>query len=320
LFSALIFFLALAADAIIGDPPRWPHMVRGMGGIAGALEKLSFRYLRSPKLLRLAGLGLVLVVVGGSAAATCLALHLAELAWPPLAAAMAVILGFECLSAGQLWREARDVAKPLREGDLDTARQRLSMIVGRDTAELTPAGIRRAVIETIAENLNDGVVAPLFYLVLGGPAAAVAYKAVNTLDSMVGYQSPRYRHLGFFPAKLDDLAGWLPARLTALMLAAAAGLLGLSAGKSLRVLMRDHKAHKSPNAGWPEAAMAGALGLRLGGPNHYGGVLVEKPWLNPAGRDPKDADLPPAYKLLWAVNLGAGGLGLLLTGLTRGWL
>jgi len=320
LFTALVFSLALAADALIGDPPHWTHMVRGMGAMAAALEKLFFRHLRSPNLMRLAGGCLVLGVVGGWAAAAWLVLRLTEEAWPPLSAALSVVLAFECLSAGQLWREARDVAKPLADNDIDTARQRLAMIVGRDTAALTPAGIRRAVIETVAENLNDGVVAPLFYLVVGGPVAAVAYKAVNTLDSMVGYQSPRYRDLGFFPAKLDDLAGWLPARLTALLLVAASCGLGLSAGQAFNVLKRDHKAHKSPNAGWPEAAMAGALGLRLGGPNYYGGVLVEKPWLNPAGRDPKGTDILIAQRLLWAVNFLAGGLGLLLTGLTRGWL
>ena len=196
LFSASSLMIALCADALIGDPPRWPHMVRYMGRAISSLETLLRSRLRSPNSLRLAGGILIILVVGGSALISWAALNLSSLFWPPLSAALGVVLAFECLSAGQLWREARDVARPLKAGDLDTARARLAMIVGRDTAALGSKGIRRALIETIAENLSDGVVAPIFYLALGGPAAAVAYKAVNTLDSMVGYQSSRYRDLG----------------------------------------------------------------------------------------------------------------------------
>lgn len=320
MFSAAGLMIAIALDALIGDPPRWPHMVRYMGRAVSALDNLFISRLRSPVSLRLAGGFLIILVVGGSGLVSWAALYFCGLLWPPLGGVLGVILAFECLSAGQLWREAKDVARPLKAGDVATARARLSMIVGRETASLDQEGIRRALIETVAENLNDGVVAPIFYMALGGPAAGVAYKAVNTLDSMVGYKNSRYRDLGFLPAKLDDAAGWLPARITACLMVAAAFCLGLRGTDAWGVLLRDRKAHKSPNAGWPEAAMAGALGVRLGGPNRYGGVIVEKPWLNEAGRDPQDADLAPAQKTLWAVNIMAAGLAVLATGFIRGWL
>lgn len=296
LFNATLLFLALAADALIGDPPAWPHMVRLMGWAVTRLEKT----LRAafPHALNLAGCLLVLAVVGGSALAAWAILALANALWTPLAWLLATLLSWQCLAAGQLWREARAVARPLEAGDLDLARRRLAMIVGRDTAALDQAGVRRALIETMAENFNDGVIAPLLYLTLLGPVGAVAYKAVNTLDSMVGYKNERYAQLGRCAARLDDAAGWLPARLSALLLIAAARLTGLDAAGARRAMVRDHRAHTSPNAGWPEAACAGALGIRLGGPSYYGGELKEKPWLNQEGDQPSAYDVDAAGRLL----------------------
>ncbi|MEW5911618.1 MAG: adenosylcobinamide-phosphate synthase CbiB, partial [Thermodesulfobacteriota bacterium] len=248
--------------------------------------------------------------------AAWLLLALAQALAAPLGWVLGLLLSFQCLAAGQLWREAREVARPLQRGELELARQRLAMLVGRDTRALDRAGLRRALLETVAENLNDGVVAPLFYLALGGPALAVAYKAVNTLDSMVGYKGAPYRDLGLVPARLDDAAGWIPARLTALIMVAACPLLGLSAGQAWRAVRRDHAAHHSPNAGWPEAAAAGALGLRLGGPNYYDGELVAKPWLNAAGRDPVDSDLDFGLHLAQLSTL----IAVLLAVLAAWWL
>lgn len=314
--AALQLVLAALADALAGDPPRWPHLVRCMGRVISWLEISLRRALATPGGLRLAGLLLVLAVVGGFGLAAWLLLALAASLAAPLGWLLGLALSFECLAAGQLWREARGVSRPLQHGDLELARRRLALIVGRDASRLDQAGLRRALLETVAENLNDGVVAPLFYLVLGGPALAVAYKAVNTLDSMVGYKNQAYADLGLIPARLDDLAGWAPARLTALIMVAACPLLGLDAGQAWRVLRRDHAAHKSPNAGWPEAAAAGALGLRLGGPNYYGGVRVEKPWLNASGRDPVDSDLEFGLRLMQLSTLVA----VLLAGLAAWWL
>src|SRR5262249_10988283 len=156
-------------------------------------------------------------------------------------------------------------------------RRRLARIVGRDTAELSPEQIYRACIETVAENTGDGVVAPLFYAALFGPVGMWVYKTINTLDSMVGYRNPRYERFGWAAARLDDLANWLPARLTYVLLSLAAGL--GSAQRALQVGWRDGRKHPSPNAGWPEAAMAGALAVQLGGPSSYGGTVSEKPLL-----------------------------------------
>lgn len=316
----LPLLMAVAADALLGDPPSWPHFVRWLGRAIAWLEEVLRGLFPTPRGLRLAGLILVVAVVGSGAYGCWLALKLARFIFEPLALALGAAISFQCLAAGQLWREARAVAQPLDAGDLPLARQRLGMIVGRDTGALDEAGVRRAVIETVAENLNDGVVAPLFYLALGGPVLGVAYKAVNTLDSMVGYRNEKYADLGLAAARLDDLAGWIPARLTALAMAAACPLLGLDARASWRSALRDHAAHKSPNSGWPEAAAAAALGVRLGGPNYYGGVLVDKPWINHQGRDPLTADVGAIFRLYGAACALAGGVALLAVWQARGWV
>jgi adenosylcobinamide-phosphate synthase len=308
LFNSLILALALAADALIGDPPAWPHLVRLMGRAVERLEASLRAAL--PDSLGLAGLLLVILVVGSSALVAWALLVIAQDIWQPLAWFLALALSWQCLAAGQLWREARAVARPLEAGDLVLARQRLAMIVGRETASLDEAGVRRALIETMAENLNDGVIAPLFYLTLFGPVGAVAYKAINTLDSMVGYKNERFAELGRCAARLDDAAGWLPARLSAWLLVAAARLVGLDAAGARRAIERDHAAHTSPNAGWPEAACAGALGIRLGGPSIYGGQLKEKPWLNKEGRQPASFDVAAASRLL-VMTCGLAGLASL---------
>ncbi|CAO0824661.1 Cobalamin biosynthesis protein CobD [Desulfarculales bacterium] len=317
--TALPFLLAVLADAHLGDPPTWPHLVRIMGGAITRLEGwLRQRYV-TPAELRLAGAAMVIMVVAGSWLAATFSLSMAWGIWKMLGMGLAALLAFQCLAAGQLWREARAVVQPLEAGDLKLARQRLALIVGRDTNSLDEQGMARALIETMAENLNDGVVAPLFFLALGGAPLAVAYKAVNTLDSMIGYRNQRYQDLGRVAARLDDVCGFVPARLTALLLAAACPLLGLPAGQAWGAAKRDHGLHESPNSGWPEAAAAGALGLRLGGPNTYGDVVLDKPWINPQGRQPKLADIATMERLLLLASALAASLGIFLVWLARGW-
>ncbi|MCB2226484.1 MAG: adenosylcobinamide-phosphate synthase CbiB [Desulfarculaceae bacterium] len=281
--GAWIIALAALIDAVIGDPPTWPHLVRYMGRAVDWLECRLRAWCFSPTDLKVAGAILVLAVAGGFTLGALALLVLCAWIAAPLYWLAALLLAWQCLAAGQLWREARVVLDTLRAGDLVYAQGQLAMIVGRDTSRLDEEGVRRAVVETVAEGFNDGVVAPLFYLAIGGPAAAVAYKAINTLDSMVGYKSDTYRDLGWAAARMDDIAGWIPARISALILVAVCPLLGLSAKDAWRVTLADHKAHKSPNSAWPEAAAAGALGVILGGPNYYGGRLVDKPWINPKG-------------------------------------
>ncbi|MBU1276495.1 MAG: adenosylcobinamide-phosphate synthase CbiB [Proteobacteria bacterium] len=308
MIGAWIIAIAAVADASLGDPPSWPHMVRYMGRSIAWLEGQLRSVASSPFGLRMAGLLLVLLVVGGFSLAAGLALWLAGAVAAPLAWLLSLLLSWQCLSAGQLWREAHSVLAALDGHELELARKRLSMIVGRDTKYLDLRGVRRAVVETVAENFNDGVVAPLLYLALLGPVGAVAYKAVNTLDSMVGYRDERYRDLGWAAARLDDLVGWVPARFSALLLVAACPLLGLDAGEAWRAALRDHGAHKSPNSAWPEAAAAGALGVRLGGPNYYHGQLVDKPWINPAGGPTGEAQAAQCVRLMQvATVLAVGG-------------
>jgi adenosylcobinamide-phosphate synthase len=180
------------------------------------------------------------------------------------------------------------IETPLRSGNLIGARENLARIVGRDTSALNEDKVMRASLESLAENTSDGIVAPLFYLFLGGIPLALAYKAVNTLDSMIGYRTERYFYFGKFAARLDDVANFLPARLTALLMIIATLLLRLNAGLALRIMRRDHANHLSPNAGYPEAALAGALGIRLGGPSVYFGKQVWKPYL---GDDSKPVNI-----------------------------
>jgi len=222
---------------------------------------------------------------------------------PWLGFAVAVLLSWSCLAARSLHRESQLVADALDRGDLTAARRYLANIVGRDTAELDEAEIWRATVETVAENTSDGVIAPLFYLCLGGPLLAIAYKAVNTLDSMVGYRNERYLEFGRASARFDDLANFVPARITGLLMVAAAPLFGLSAKNAWRIMRRDGRNHSSPNSGIPEAAVAGALGIRLGGTNLYGGRQVVKPTIGDSVQQISQESWRGAVRLMYGAEV-----------------
>jgi adenosylcobinamide-phosphate synthase len=220
---------------------------------------------------------LLLLTVGITVGTALLLLKVAYAVSTYAGHAFSVVLAWSCLAARSLHRESKLVADALISGDLAEARRYLSYIVGRDTENLDEEEIWRAVVETVAENTSDGVIAPLFYLMIGGPVLGLAYKAVNTLDSMVGYKNERYLLFGRASARFDDFVNYIPARLTGLLVVLAAPFLGLPAKQSWRIMARDGRNHSSPNSGIPEASVAGALGVRLGGTNLYGGVPVEKP-------------------------------------------
>jgi adenosylcobinamide-phosphate synthase len=257
-----VFALGIALDLLIGDPRWLPHPIRWLGALIVRLEKL-WRASRLP--LRLAGCGLWLSTVPIAAGVVDLT------PW------LAVYWIFALIAIRNLDQEAAAVIGVLP--DLDEARLRVAGIVGRDTAHLSESEIIRATIETVAENFSDAVVAPLFYLALGGPVAMAAYKAVNTLDSMVGYKDERYRELGWASARIDDVANFLPSRLSVLLIWIASVLLLYDIRRSVRVTLRDARSQPSPNSGYPEAAFAGALGIRLGGVNYYRGVESRKAFL-----------------------------------------
>ncbi|WP_129124597.1 adenosylcobinamide-phosphate synthase CbiB [Geomonas oryzae] len=265
---------AVVMDLFLGDPRTLPHPVVIIGWLISWLERVLRQRISDP---RLAGVALLVVTVGVSYLVAAGLIYLGTLVAPAVGFLVALYLAWVSIAARSLHVESAKVAKAIERGDLPAARVALSYIVGRETAQLDEPEVIRGAVETVAENTGDGVVAPLFYLMLGGPALAIAYKAVNTLDSMVGYKNERYLEFGWASARFDDLANFIPARLTGLLMVLAAPLCGLSGAGSWRILRRDCRNHASPNSGYPEAAAAGALGVRLGGANRYFGRIVEKP-------------------------------------------
>ncbi len=278
------------ADLIFGDPERLPHPVRGMGKMIGFLDN---RLARS----RISGVILAFVVIGVSA---CLAYLLVKLS--PI---LGIYLGYTTLSVKDLQVKARAVMK---EDSIAEARKYLAMIVGRDTQNLDKERIVTATIESIAESTNDGIVAPLFYLTLGGPVAAISYKAINTLDSMVGYKNERYLHFGWFSAKLDDIANFIPARISGF-------LISISSGKrfiqSLKTMAKDSRKHASPNSGVSEAAMAGALGIRLGGEWSYQGKIIKRHYIGEEKRQVQPSLINEALTISLIVSILMVSLGVL---------
>lgn len=298
--SLFILGAAFLMDFLIGDPRWLPHPVRQMGRMIDQTEKCLRPHLMTPAQERWGGVVLVVVVVGMTILAVWLvmtaALALDRSALPGVAfltTVFFVYLTATTIALRELIGKTAQVAKLVERGNLEQARTELALIVGRDTGDLSPRQIHRALIETLGENLSDGVIAPLFYLALGGLPTALAYKAINTMDSMVGYKNERYLHFGRAAARLDDLVNYLPARITAGLIALSAGLLArnpAAASAAVETMRADGRKHASPNAGLPEAAMAGALGVCLGGPAAYGGIRVDKPYL---GSD-RIADYPAA--------------------------
>jgi adenosylcobinamide-phosphate synthase len=296
---------AVLLDLLLGDPRWLPHPVVFIGRLITALEKTLRRLVANE---RAGGICLLVLTVGVTGGLGWLVLKGAWLLHPAAGFILAVLLGWTCLAARSLHGESRLVAEALGRGDLGAAREALSRIVGRDTGNLTEPEIWRATVETVAENSSDGVIAPLFFLMAGGPALALSYKAVNTLDSMVGYKTDRYLSFGWASARCDDLANWVPARLTGLLMVLAAPLAGLSPTRAWWIMVRDCRNHASPNSGIPEAAAAGALGVQLGGTNHYFGKPVAKPTIG----DPVRPLSREAYR--GAVRLMYGAEGVLVAG------
>jgi adenosylcobinamide-phosphate synthase len=293
--------VAYALDLLLGDPEWLPHPVRWFGALIRAGERRLRPLCRGPRSELAAGAAL-------TGAVTLTGWTLGQ----PRNAAAQVLLTTTALATRSLLEEARSVIQAVEVVDLDLARRRLARIVGRDTAHLDEPEISRAVIETLAESACDGIIAPLFWLATGGVRAATAYKAINTLDSMIGHREAPYLYFGRVAARLDDAANFFPARLTALGIVAAARLQGLDATSSLRVWRHDGSRHASPNAGQSEAAMAGALGVRLGGRNSYDGHPHSAPVINIAGRTASVRDAKTALSVVAAVSGLAFGATLLV--------
>ncbi len=296
--------LAYALDLLFGDPEWFPHPVRWFGAMIRAGERGLRRAGHAGQRPREE------MVAGAALAGSVMAI-----AWAmgrPRNAGWQILLASTTLATGCLLDEASAVIRALEADDLDLARRQLSRIVGRDTDHLNESEIARAVIETLAESACDGIVAPLFWLMAGGVPCAMAYKAVNTLDSMIGHWEPEYRYFGRVAARLDDAANFIPARLTALGIVAAARVQGLDAQRAREVWLIDGDKHASPNAGQCEAAMAGALGVRLGGKNSYDGQVHDAPHLHAEGRPASVDDARAALSMVATVSALAFGAGLLV--------
>ena len=301
-YLPLVIVSAYLLDIVVGDPeflPHSAHPVRWIGRLIDFLERALTRFTRNG---RLAGVLLAIIVLASVLAVSGGLMYLAYGLSTAVFLLVSIYLGWSVLSVKSLGKEAAGVMESLKRDELKTARHRLSRIVGRDTEGLARPDVIRAVVETVSESTSDGIVAPLFYLALGGPVLAVTYKAINTLDSMVGYKNARYRELGWFSAKLDDWANYVPARITAALMVVSSRLLGLDSKRAFQVLKTDGRLHASPNAGLPQAAVAGALGIRLGGPASYFGEVHEKPYI---GQGTMEVEEPMVEATLGVMRLTA---------------
>lgn len=278
-------------DAIFGDPAWLPHPVVLMGKAITALEKrLRAQFPQTPQGELCGGAVLAAVLPVGTFLITALVCRLAAALHPLAGLAVQMFWCAQALAAKGLAQESRNVYKELQKQDLPAARKAVARIVGRDTQNLTAEGVTKAAVETVAENASDGVIAPLLYMLLGGAPLALTYKAVNTMDSMVGYKNEQYLNFGRAAAKLDDAANYLPSRIAALLWIAAAALTGNDAKGAWRIWRRDRRNHASPNSAQTESACAGALGVQLAGPATYFGEYYDKPTIGDAARaiEPKD--------------------------------
>lgn len=306
-------FLGFLLDLWLADPGWMPHPVVLMGKCITRLEEvLRSRFPATPKGERAAGCVLAVLLPVGTLVLTGAICLLAGRIHPLLGLAVQTFWCWQALAVKGLAEESKNVYRQLAAEDLPGARRAVARIVGRDTQALTEEGVTKAAVETVAENFSDGVVAPLFYMMIGGAPLALCYKAVNTMDSMIGYKNQRYLQFGRAAAKLDDAANYLPSRLAAVFWIAAAGLTGQNVPNAWRIWRRDRRNHASPNSAQTESACAGALGVQLAGPAYYFGEYYNKPTIGDAKRPIEPRDILRANRMLFA---GAGlalvlGLGL----------
>ncbi len=291
-------WVAYILDLIIGDPRGFPHPVIYIGKLITFLEKQIRKTAKTEQALRIGGIFLTLITVLVPFTLTWGILFLAAKVHPYLFYFMNILIMWTCLATKSLQTESMKVYLALVGEDLPQARSNLSYIVGRDTRELTEDEVIKATVETVAENTSDGIIAPLFYMIVGGAPLGMAYKAINTMDSMIGYKNEKYLHLGWAAAKLDDLANWIPARITGIFLALSTIILRYNVYGSFKILRRDRLNHTSPNCGYPEAATAGALDIQLGGTHTYFQQTIYKPTIGDDVRPVEGEDINRTVKLM----------------------
>lgn len=306
-------FIGYICDLIFGDPYWIPHPIRFIGNGISSTERKLRKFFRGATQEKIGGILLAVVVVSSSYLATFLLLWFAQKLHPAIGFAVETFLIFQILATKSLDIESRKVYTQLEQGNILEARKYLSYIVGRDTTHLDEKEIVRGAVETVSENISDGIIGPLMYIFIGGAPLGMAYKAVNTLDSMVGYKNEKYLHFGWASAKLDDLANIIPARLTAFFIVISAGVLRYDWLNSFKILKRDRRNHKSPNSGYPEAAVAGALNIQIGGTNSYFGQVMEKPTIGDKSKELDKGDLLQTIKIMY----GASAVGVFFFSIIR---
>lgn len=299
-WSLAALIIGFGIDLVVGDPHGFPHPVILIGKLIDALERGLRKML--PKTAsgeKVAGALLWIFVVVVSSLLPALLLWFCHSISPWLRLGAESIMCWQILATKSLRDESMKVYHALESGDIMKSRYAVSMIVGRDTAELDDAGVTRAAVETVAENTSDGIVAPLIFLAIGGAPLGFFYKAVNTMDSMLGYVEPPYKNIGLVPAKVDDIVNFIPARISALLMLMAGGLLRLNVKNGWKIFCRDRFNHASPNSAQTESVCAGLLGLRLAGDAWYHGVLHKKKYIGDALREIEHEDIPRAGRLLY---------------------
>ncbi|MBC2253960.1 cobalamin biosynthesis protein [Listeria ivanovii] len=300
--TVLFYTTSFILDCLLGDPYSWPHPIKAIGNFIQLLVTFLRKISESEKWLYVAGGILFVLTVGLTGALSAFLLFISAKVAYWLYVIVFIYLSYTTLAVTCLAKEARKIQRTLTTGDLAAARIQVGMIVGRDTENLSREQISKATIETVAENTADGVIAPLFYLFIGGPVLALMYKAVNTLDSMVGYKTEKYRAIGFVSAKMDDIANFIPARLTWLFLVIASFLLKYNSRAAWKIGLRDRKKHTSPNCAYPEGAVAGALDITLGGTHEYFGETVVKPTIGAGASPVTQQQISQTIKLLYTAS------------------
>lgn len=297
-YRAAVMLGAFVLDFLMGDPAWLPHPVVMMGKLISFLEnKLRKSFPKTDRGERIAGTILVLIVCVLCFCVPFLVIWFAYRTYPYIGVALEIFFCGQLLAARSLRSESMKVYEKLKNGTLDEARYAVSMIVGRDTGNLSREGVTRAAVETVAENTSDGVIAPMFYMALGGAPLMFLYKAINTMDSMLGYKNERYLWFGRCAAKLDDAANFVPARFSALLMIAASAA-GFDPANALRIYKRDRRKHASPNSAQTESVMAGALHVQLAGDASYFGKIYKKPFIGNPDREVEDEDIPRACRLM----------------------
>lgn len=300
-------------DCLLGDPEKMPHPVIWMGKAISRLEKWLRRHLpQTPKGERTGGRILAFTLPVGT---LLISGGLCWLFWwihPLLGLALQILWCWQALAMRCLAKESRNVYRCLKTDGLEAGRNAVARIVGRDTAQLSEQGVIKATVETVAENFSDGVLAPLLYMLIGGAPLALAYKAINTMDSMVGYKNDKYLHFGRAAAKLDDVANYIPSRISALLWIVASPLAGGSLKNAWKIWRRDRRNHASPNSAQTESACAGSLGIQLAGPASYFGKRLEKPYIGDAVREIEPEDILRTNRIMIAASVVGVILGLFI--------